>query len=148
MDKSELESYLHGHIPLSAAMAVQALDVSSEAVTLGAPLAPNTNHRNTAFGGSVSTLATLAAWSFLRIRLGDEAQGVHLVIQRNSMEYLRPIDGYFSASAGLEAGANWARFLQTLKSRARARISIGARVEFDGTLCARFDGDFVALVQG
>jgi hypothetical protein len=41
---SELEAYLHDRIPLSAAMQVAALAVSLDAVSLGAPLRPNTGH--------------------------------------------------------------------------------------------------------
>lgn len=147
MNKDELEDYLHSHIPITNAMEVEAVEVRANTITLGAPLAPNTNHRNTAFGGSVSTLATLAAWSFLRIKLGGDAAGVHLVIQRNTLEYLRPIDGYFTATASLGEGADWDRFIKTLAQRQRARISIEAAVEFEGKICARFSGDFVALVQ-
>ena len=147
MNKNELQAYLHAHIPITNAMEVEVVDVGVKALVLGAPLAPNTNHRNTAFGGSVSTLATLAAWSFLRIRLGDEAQGVHLVIQRNSVEYIKPIEGYFTATAGLVEGTDWAKFEQMLAARGRGRISIGAGVEYNGMLCAQFTGDFVALKQ-
>lgn len=147
MNAPELEAYLHANIPVTAAMEVSAIDVSPNKITLGAPLAPNTNHRNTAFGGSVSTLATLAAWSFLRIRLGGDATGVHLVVQRNNVEYLKPITGFFTASASLAADMDWARFERTLAQKNRARISIEAVVEFEQTVCAKFVGDFVALVQ-
>lgn len=147
MNIEQLQSYLHSHIPITNAMEVEAVEVRADAVTLGAPLAPNTNHRNTAFGGSVSTLATLAAWSFLRIKLGADAAGVHLVIQRNSLEYLKPIDGYFTATACLGEGADWERFEQMLSVRGRGRISIEASVDYGGVQCAQFIGEFVALKQ-
>jgi thioesterase domain-containing protein len=60
-----LEEYLHGHIPLSRAMQVSVRELTDELVVLGAPLAPNMNHRSTVFGGSASALAILAAWSLL-----------------------------------------------------------------------------------
>jgi len=44
---AELEQYLHEHIPLSKAMAVFVVSVAQDAVVLGAPLAPNINHRET-----------------------------------------------------------------------------------------------------
>ncbi len=147
MTAQELEAYLHENIPVTRAMEVVALEVAPKNITLGAPLAPNTNHRNTAFGGSVSTLATLAAWSLLRISLGDDARDVHLVIQRNNMEYLRPITGFFTATAFLSPATDWEKFLLALSKRGRGRLSIEALVEFDGKTCARFEGDFVALVQ-
>jgi thioesterase domain-containing protein len=147
MNCQELLTYLHTNIPITRSMEVSVVSILPDSVTLSAPLAPNKNHRETAFGGSVSTLATLSAWSFLRIKLGDLAKGTHLVIQRNSMEYLKPITGFFTASASLPEGTDWARFERTLKARGRARINIGAVVNYKDDVCARFEGEFVALLQ-
>lgn len=64
MSPGKLQQYLHDHIPLSKAMQITVERISPESVTLSAPLAPNINHRDTLFGGSASTAAILAAWSF------------------------------------------------------------------------------------
>ncbi len=58
MTPSELQTYLHTHIPLSKAMEVEVVQATPDIIELRAPLAPNINHRGTAFGGSISTLAT------------------------------------------------------------------------------------------
>ncbi len=148
MTRQELETYLRSNIPLAGAMEVVVEDIGRDGLSLGAPLAPNRNHRDTAFGGSVSTLATLAAWSLLRLRLDErQARSAHLVIQRHSVEYLRPIRGDFTARAAFSASADWARFERAFSSRGRARIEIGAVVRSAGVECARFSGDFVALLR-
>ena len=41
MTPSELERYLHDHIPLSRAMAVQVVSIADDRVPVAAPLAPN-----------------------------------------------------------------------------------------------------------
>ncbi|HHB83154.1 MAG TPA: thioesterase, partial [Devosia sp.] len=46
MTKDELETYLHSHIPLAAAMQVYVINIENDSLTLGAPLAPNKNHRD------------------------------------------------------------------------------------------------------
>jgi thioesterase domain-containing protein len=61
MDRIEVERYLHAHIPLSRAMAVEVQAATPVCVRLCAPLAPNINHRETVFGGSASAVAILAA---------------------------------------------------------------------------------------
>jgi len=148
MTKDELQSYLRAHIPLTRAMEVAVSEASRDCVILKAPLAPNTNHRDTAFGGSVVTLAILAAWSLLRIRLADIlTSDTHLVIQRNSMEFLKPISGEFTAQSKLPEKEKWTRFEAMLAARGKARISIGVEVDAEGELCARFEGEFVALKQ-
>ena len=61
-------------------MQVAVVSAAADAVTLSAPLAPNINHRSTAFGGSVSTLAILSAWSLVNLRLRAEGLRSRLVI--------------------------------------------------------------------
>src|SRR4051812_8071949 len=87
MTASELEDYLHSHIPLSAAMQVAVDTVDVHGVVLRAPLAPNINHRDTVFGGSASAVAILAAWSLLHTRMRQEGIAARLVIQANTMDY-------------------------------------------------------------
>lgn len=146
MSPGELERYLHAHIPLSAAMATAVERVDEDEVVLSAPLGPNINHRDTVFGGSVSALATLAAWSLLHVRLATGGRTVRLVIQHNTMRYDRAIAGRFTATAELVA-VDWARFLHTLDRRGRARISAGADIASEGRPAGRFDGRFVALAD-
>ena len=94
---AEIEQYLHEHIPMSKAMAVVVEAIAETGVTLSAPLAPNINHRHTAFGGSISTLAILSAWTAVHVGLLREQVPCRIVIQRNSVEYLGPIEGDFQA---------------------------------------------------
>ena len=148
MSPQELEQYLHGAIPLSRAMQVAVLELSDDSVLLGAPLAPNVNHRGTAFGGSTCTLATLAAWSLLYCRLKDRAPGTSLVLQRHSMSYQRPIAAAFSARASLTPSAPWPLFLRTLERRGKARISVSARLLSQAQDAGHFVGEFVALAAG
>lgn len=140
-----LQNYLHEHIPLSAAMQVEAVFVSTDEVALGAPLEPNINHRATVFGGSASALAILSAWSLLHIRLQAEQVACELVIQRNTMEYSLPIVGMFSATAKLTTPEDWPTFLLTLSRKGRARITVSSALEFNGAQAGKFSGEFVAL---
>ena len=140
-----LESYLRRHIPLSVAMQVSVIEASPEQVVLAAPLAPNINHRDTVFGGSVSALAILAAWSVLHTKLAASDIRTRLVIQRNSISYDLAIAGEFTAKAIAPAPAAWETFLRTLTRKGRARISVSATIWSDGQQAARLDGEFVAL---
>lgn len=144
MSSADLERYLHDHIPLSKAMGVSVMSVDESAVVLDAPLAPNINHRETAFGGSVSAIAILAAWGVLHVRTRREGLSARLVIQRNEVEYEQPIDGRFTSTAHLDE-ADWQRFARLFAKRGKARIAIRSEVESAGRIAARFAGEFVAL---
>jgi thioesterase domain-containing protein len=142
-----LQTYLHLHIPLSRAMEVEVLGSSASRVVLAAPLAPNINMHGTMFGGSTATLALLAAWSVMHVKL--EAEGIvsQLVIHRTATEYLLPITGRAEASATLD-DANWPTFIQTFNRRGRARFSVTSEVSFDGKPAGSLIGEFVAISEG
>jgi thioesterase domain-containing protein len=147
MTASELEAYLHAHIPLAAAMQVAVAEVDADGVTLRAPLAPNINHRDTVFGGSASAVAILAAWSLAHTRLRAEGVTARLVIQSNTMDYLLPIAGEFTARSTLAEPAQWPRFVHTLARMRRARLRVTAQLEADGQIAGRLSGEFVALAM-
>lgn len=144
MNARDLEAYLHDHIPLSKAMQVSVVEASPERVVLGAPLAPNINHRDTVFGGSASAVAVLASWSLLHMRLtGGLASRV--VIQRSTMSFALPIAGDFTATTETPEPEAWAAFTRMLERKGRARIQLAAVVEYQGQAACRFEGEFVAL---
>lgn len=145
MTPGDLEKYLHDHIPLSRAMQVQVVNVSQSGVTLGAPLLPNINHRETVFGGSSSALTILAAWSLLYTRLKREGLTPRLVIRRNTMTYDAPISGSFEATAAAPDDAAWSRFLRILERKGRARIAVTSVLRSETGPAGRMDGEFVAI---
>lgn len=143
----ELERYLHTHIPLSRAMGMEVRSVDEAGVRLAAPYAPNVNHRGTVFGGSISALAILSAWTLVHLRLREERLAGTIVIQRNSMEYERPIAGEFEAFCPAPPEAEWERFLETLRRRSRARIILRAQLSGGGEPVGSFMGAFVATLS-
>jgi thioesterase domain-containing protein len=142
---AELEAYLHRHIPLSRAMGVTVESVSPLAVVLQAPLQPNINHQETVFGGSAASVALLAGWSLLHVRLRMQGLANRLVIQRHSMEHERPIQGPFTARAQLDGSDRWEPFLEMFARRGKARLTVSALLEQSGERAGRLVGEFVAL---
>ena len=145
MSPAELAQYLNDHIPLSKAMGAEVVSAGVDSVILRAPLAPNINHRETVFGGSASALAILAAWSLLHTRLRSEGIDARLVIQRNTMEYDKPICGEFTARSSLQEEEDWARFIRMLERRGKARVTVVAVLEHAGLVVGRLSGEFVAM---
>lgn len=146
MTPAALQTYLHDHIPLSRAMGVRVVAALPGHVELAAPLGPNINVHGTAFGGSVSTLGVLAAWSALHLRLEAEAIDCQLVIHRSQIDYLAPIAGDFTASATLDE-AGWPGFAHMLSRRGKARLTVVAELMLGGQVAARLTGEFVAIVE-
>lgn len=143
--KEELTEYLRTSIPLSRAMEVEVVSCDGESAVLRAPLAPNINHRNTAFGGSVASLALLSGWTLIHARLTAEGRESRLVIQENSMHYRRPIDGEFTARCELPSAVAWQRFIDGLERKGAGRITLKAVLRCGDVDAAFFEGEYVAL---
>lgn len=142
-----LSRYLAEHIPLSTAMAVRVEVASPARILLRAPLEPNSNHRGTAFGGSISSLAILAGWSWLWVVLRERAVVPELVIRSSEIEFICPIQGEFSAELRPPDDEAFERFRRGLDGHGKGRISLSAEVLGDGEVCARFTGQYVALAR-
>jgi len=87
----------------------------------------------------------LAAWALLHTRLQAAGVASRLVIQRSSIEYLRPMTGEFTARATLGEMSDWVRFEAALTRRRPARIAVEAIIEHAGEVAVRFTGEFVAF---
>ncbi|MCW1429431.1 thioesterase domain-containing protein [Novosphingobium sp. JCM 18896] len=147
MELGDLEEYLHRQIPLSAAMQVAVRSATPDSVVLAAPLAPNINHKHTAFGGSVSALGILAAWSLVHLRLTAAGLRGEIVIQSNSMDYDRPIAGEFTAVSSLADPEAWPGFIRMLTRKKRARIEVRSALVHRGETVGRLTGRFVAFLE-
>lgn len=139
-----LETYLENHIPLSKSMGVQVTTATPDTIILSAPLAPNINHRETIFGGSASALCILSAWSLVHLRLLDESRfHPRIVIQRNQMEYTKPILGAFQAECQPPAEPEWHRLLKSLDRKGIGRIHLSSTLRSDREDAGHFSGTFV-----
>ena len=141
---ADLERRLHAEIPLTRAMGVRALRADGNGLTLGAALAPNLNHKQTAFGGSLNSLATLACWGLIQLLVRDRGQAITVVIQESSVRFLKPVMQDFEAICPLPPKPEIERFLHTLERKGRARLALDATVHADDEIALRFHGQFVA----
>ena len=142
---SEVTAYLHGEIPITRAMGITVAAWNGTAVTLAAPLEPNLNHADTAFGGSIATLGILAGYSLLHLVFLERKISTRILIQKSETEYLRPIDGAMEAMAALPEATALEEFLNTIARKRRARMEIESRVLCRKAVAATHRGLFVAM---
>ena len=146
MTTSALAEYLHTHMPLSRSMAVSVVSASATEVRLEAPLPPNLNVHGTMFGGSIATLALLAAWSVVHLRLDEDRFAGQLVVSRSETQYLRPISGAARAIARLD-GLDWDGFSRQLNRHGKARLTVTAEVLSEKHVAARLVATFAAIAE-
>jgi thioesterase domain-containing protein len=145
MNTQSLRAFLHAQIPLSEAMGVEVRSAQRDGVVLAAPLAPNRNHQRTAFGGSVASLATLAAWCVAHLRATEIEADTVLVIRHGEIDYFQPIRGELVAVCEYSDERGWAAVCRKFERRGRVRIDLTSRLEANGEVAARFRGRFAIL---
>lgn len=137
-----LQRTLHDEIPLSLAMGIRVADYDGTSLKLTAPLAPNINHKSTAFGGSLYSLAVLCGWGMVHLKLAEAALHKHIVIQDADIRYLLPVAQDIQAECSLnEITLN--EFLRTLKKHDRARLALDVFIKHQGQTAVEFSGRYV-----
>lgn len=139
----ETEHFLHKQIPLTQAMGVKVESYDGRQLILTAPLAPNHNHLGTAFGGSLSAIATLAGYSLLWLLLGDRE--AHIVIRESTIRYRHPVRGEIHARCQRPDAATFTAFKTKFEETGKARLKLQVTIEQEQQVCVEFEGEFVAI---
>lgn len=130
-------------MPPVNAMAIRAIKFNDGELSVAAPLANNVNDKACAFGGSLVSVMTMAAWGLLTEQCRRENIQAEVFIADSQVRFLAPVFGDLVAQAHLHPDTQWNIFFQTLinKSRARAVVQSAIKNEQGQTLCemtARF----------
>ena len=109
---------------------------------LEAPVALNSNHLRTAFGGSINAVATLAAYGLLWLELRELS--VHVVVAESSIRFLRPVRETIHAICQRPNPEEWAAFRTRFAEKGKAQLTLRVSVVEEGTTAAEFEGVFIA----
>jgi thioesterase domain-containing protein len=145
MTEFDAEKYFHQQIPITRAMGVRVVAHDENQFIVEAPVALNSNHLRTAFGGSINAVATLAAYGLLWLGLRDYA--VHVVVAESSIRFLRPVRETIRAICLRPDHDEWAAFHTRFAEKGKAHITLRVNVMEAGQAAAEFEGIFVARRQ-
>ena len=137
-------------MPPVAAMQPRILGWQGDALVLGAPLAANINDKGCAFGGSLSSLMTIAGWGVASVLLAEAGVDADIYVADSRVRYLKPVYEDLVVEARLEtAGAEGAQAIDlpaTVRAQGRASFRINARTLLaDGASAAVLAGRYVAI---
>lgn len=133
-----------GSIPLTRAMQLCVRAYDGTRLQLAAPLDPNANDKGCAFGGSLVSLATLSCWGLARSVLLEQGLQADIYVQDSTIEYLAPVWTELLATAVIADDASPQAFIDTFRSRGRARLALCAQIDSGGVVAARMRARFVA----
>lgn len=124
---SRLQTLLDAMPPV-AALGVRVTRCDAQSVVLEAPLARNVNDKACAFGGSLASLLTLAAWGALESAL--HARGIHaeVYVADSTLKYHAPLYADLVAVAEVPDPEALEALLTKLAQRGRGGIVLEASV--------------------
>ena len=142
-----LQDRIDREIMLAKPMGVIVETADESAVILRAPLAPNANHKGTAFGGSLYSLAVLTGWAWVTRYLAARGVAADAVIQESSVQFLSPVQGELRASTAAPPDAQIDKFRKMLQRAGRGRIRLRVEINYGESLAALFEGVFAAALH-
>lgn len=116
---------------------------------LRAPLAANVNDKGCAFGGSLTSLMTLAGWGLIVRRLAAAGLDAEVYVAASEVRYRAPLYADLEALAVPAEGESWDAFLAALRDTGKARFAVATHVPLpEGGVAAECLGRYVAMRRG
>jgi len=144
---SKLDAHYQAMPPVSA-MRLRIAGFDGQCLRLHAPLGCHVNDKGCAFGGSMSSLMTLAAWGVVTLRLEQAGLPADVFVADSEVRYLAPLFDDLQAEARLADDESWDVFCAGLRERGRARTTLEAWVSLPaGGMAAQSRARYVAIAK-
>lgn len=147
MDINHELRYIQQHIPITANLGVVIRSFDGQKIIISAPLAANKNLHGTAFGGSQAAIGILTGWSLIYLKLKQLGIDNDLVIQKSSYDFIKPVTADFTASCQLPTAAEFELFLDQLREKGKARLSLTVEIESEQGVCGIHQGLYVVFLK-
>lgn len=151
MESDQTLGWLDAHyraMPPVAALELRPARLHDGMLMLSAPLTRHVNDKGCAFGGSLTSLMTLAGWGLVNVHLRAAGLAAEVYVADSHVRYLKPVYSELRARARLAEGEVWAAFLERLRGRRKAVIAIDGEVALDdGNLACCAQSRYVAVAR-
>lgn len=135
-------------MPPVAAMQPAIIAWDAGVLRLRAPLAANINDKNCAFGGSLSSLMTIAGWGIVSLTLAEAGLDADVYVADSRVRYLKPVFEDLVVDAAFDDPLEAAGLADTLRHQGRASVRIQARTQLaDGSAGATLVARYVAIIR-
>jgi thioesterase domain-containing protein len=135
-------------MPPVAALQLRLDGFDGECLRLHAPLSAHVNDKGCAFGGSLGSLMTLAAWGVVSLRLQAAGVSADVFVASAQVHYRAPLFADLRAEARVADSADWEAIVARFHERGKAGIELDACVRLpDGGVAAECHARYVAVAS-
>ncbi len=142
-----LESKLHNEIPLTKLMELKINNYNENELVTSAPLNININDKGTAFGGSLSTITIISAWSLCWLiskELGFDSKNI--VIIKNETSFRKPVNKEIICYTKKPSIQEIKILEEKLNTKKSASLKIESKIIEDNDICVDFVGYYVIKI--
>lgn len=143
----ELQNKLYNEIPLTKVMKIKIQDYNENELIITAPLKININDKGTAFGGSLSTITIISAWSLCWLiskELGFDSNNI--VIIKNETSFKKPVTKNIICHTKKPSEEEIETLRKKLLTKKSASIKIKSQIIEDNEICVDFIGYYVIKI--
>jgi thioesterase domain-containing protein len=127
----KLKQFFIDHLPITQFMGLEVESYDGETLILTAPLEPNINDKQTAFGGSLYNTAVMACWGMIYLKTQEKNIQCNQVVTEGSMKYIAPVHGRIRAICHAPSEKELSAFFDHFERKGRARIGLEAAIYND-----------------
>ena len=147
MNIIDLEKKLHNEIPMTKLMNLSIKSFDNKKLITQAPLDININDKGTAFGGSLSTITTISAWSTLFLLSKEfKIDKANIVIINSQAKFLKPVTKDIVCETFVPSSSELQTLQEKLSSKKSASIKICSHIIEDNKVCVDFEGIYVIKI--
>ncbi len=143
----KLTGFFHEHLPLVRHMELALESYDGKSLVLSAPLEPNINDKQTAFGGSLYNVAVMTCWGMAYLKTQEYGLKCNQVVTKANIDYLSPVRGTLRATCIAPEQAVIDEFIERFNSRGRAKIDLSARITCGGKTAVEFQAQYAILKE-
>lgn len=144
---NKLTAFFHEHLPLIKHMELELESYDGQSLILTAPLEPNINDKQTAFGGSLYNVAVMTCWGMAFLKTQEYNIDCNQVVTRANIEYKSPVRGTIRAICKAPEQAVIDKFIGNYKARGKAKIDLAATITCGGKTAVNFEGQYAILKE-
>lgn len=141
--EQNFENTLFKLIPQTKNLGIRIASIDQHQIHVHGDFALNKNHLDIVFGGSIAAISITTAWSLVQHNIEQAGLKGKLVIKRQEIDYLLPLNTDFECVASFALADDWAQFVNTYREKGRARITVQANMLSGTKITSRFQGVFV-----
>jgi len=120
-----LSDFMTQHLPIAQALGIEVDSFSQQQLVLNAPLQPNINDKQSAFGGSIYSVCVMTCWGMVYLHaLNNKIDAPNIAVGKAEIKYRAPVLSDFQAKCTVPDIEVFDDFISEYWQQGKAKITL------------------------